>query len=173
MGPLIPLALSLATKFIPELVGKALDSDTAVKVTDEVIKVAQKVTGHDNYDDAMSEFEAVAKPEHFAEIRSDILKLVEMQVKDVQHARENNEHKALTENVAYGIMYGNLILIAVLIGLFAWVASSDLAVSAASTLSAIIGGALNQLYQERQQVAGYLFGSSLGSKLKDLVKRSH
>ena len=169
MTPLVPIAVSLASKFIPELIGKALDSDTAEQVAGKIIDVAKYATGLTDDKAALDAFETASTPKDLAKLRSDVLKLVEMQVDDVQHARDNNEHKELTENVAYAIMYGNLAVIACLIGGFAWVASSDLAVSAASTLSAIIGGALNQLYQERQQVAGYLYGSSLGSKLKDLT----
>ena len=171
MAPLIPIAVSLASKFIPELIGKALDSDTAEKVATKVMDVAITATGREDPKEALEIWDPDTSPELKEKLRADILSLVEMQIKDVQHAREFNKYEGLTENVAYGIMYGNLVLIACLIGLFARVASSSLTVSAASTLSAIIGGALNQLYQERQQVTGYLFGSAVGSKLKDLLKK--
>lgn len=167
MAPLIGLAISAATQFIPELIGKAFDSKTAETVASKVIDLAKDQTGLSDPEEALENFNP--SPEDIAALRSDVLKLIEMEIGDVQHARVNNKHEKLTENVAYGIMYGNLVLIAALIGVFAWVATSDLDTAFASTLSAMIGGALNQLYQERQQVAGYLFGSSLGSKLKSMI----
>lgn len=169
MAPLVPIAISLATKYIPELIGKALDSKSAESVAASVIDIAKSATGLQDTSDALAAFKPTEQD--IANMRKDILALLELQVGDVQHAREHGKYQELTTVVAYGIMFGNLALIAILIGLLVYVATSSLATSYASTLSAMIGGALNQLYQERQQVASFLFGSAVGSKLKDLLKR--
>ena len=43
--PLIPIALSLAQQFLPSLVGKLTNSDTAEETAKQVVQVAQQVTG--------------------------------------------------------------------------------------------------------------------------------
>ena len=167
MAPLVGIALSVASKFLPELAGKIFGGKEAEEVAGKVINMAKVATGIADPEKALEAFKP--SPQEVASLRKDILSVIELEVSDVQHARIHGKHEELTEKVAYSIMWGNLVLIGTLIGSFAWILSLDLDGHIAATLGTLIGAALNQLYQERQQVAGYLFGSSLGSKIKSMT----
>jgi hypothetical protein len=68
-------------------------------------------------------------------------------------------------------MYLNPLLIGVGVYAFIHVMQLDLSKDVSMALSALIGGIVNQLMQERQQVMNYRFGSTIGSKLKDWIKK--
>ena len=157
--PLIPLAISLASKFIPDLVSSALDSKTAGKVASKVIEAATTATGLEP-EEALNTWD----PSHNEQeaLKGTVLDVLKLEMGDAQHARENTVDIDMTKNIAYGIMYLNMLLIAGLIGGFAWLLQAGLGDGITGTLGALIGGALNQLYQERQQVVGFLYGLKAG-----------
>jgi hypothetical protein len=68
-------------------------------------------------------------------------------------------------------MHLNPLLIGVGVYAFIYVMQLDLSKDVSMALSALIGGIVNQLMQERQQVMNYRFGSTIGSKLKDWIKK--
>ncbi|WP_167631567.1 hypothetical protein [Mariprofundus ferrooxydans] len=77
MLPLIPIAISLASKFLPDLVGH-IAGPKAGTVAKNIVDAASKVTGidasnPDNHDQVMSAL--AAKPELVAQLQSEFIKL--------------------------------------------------------------------------------------------------
>ena len=56
--PLIGLALSLASKFAPSLIGKLTGSDKAEEVAEKVVDIAKVATGQDDPQEAAKAVEA-------------------------------------------------------------------------------------------------------------------
>ena len=174
MAPAIAAALSLATKYLPDLVGMLTDNKKASKTAKIVSQVAKQVTGAttlQGVDDALQ-----GSPEMVLELRKAIMadKYVaeEMRLKDVQDARSmyRQEH-AQADKLSSMIMKWNLLIILVLVVVNV-VAILYLSGSAAvlGLISNIIGIVIGALINERQAVTGFYFGSSLGSKIKDKIK---
>ncbi|UIS54087.1 putative DNA topoisomerase [Edwardsiella phage vB_EpP_ZHX] len=172
MGPLIPLALGLASKYVPDLFKSAFGSDKAAEVANIVIDTAKAATGCADSQQALAGYKGVLEqnPQLQLELMSKVADVLQMQVNDIQHARETLRDDATTSKLAYLIMFGNIPLIGGSIALLVWVTTSGMTEGTLATVSAIIGGCLNQLYQERQQVMNYRFGSSVGEKLRGLFK---
>lgn len=168
MAPLATLAISLASRYIPELIGVALDSKKAEKVSQHLIGAVGEYTSLpiDHPYQVEKAFEQ-AGSKFFLEQREQILELAQLQTKDIQHARKY-QNEPVNTHISYTVMWVNPVLI--VLGIFALVyvtTELNLAAGLLATISAVIGGWLNQLYQERQQVMNFHFGSSLGSKLKN------
>jgi len=107
--------------------------------------------------------------EFFRKQRDDVLKVIELELQDIQHARENQADDNVTKHLSYVVMGINPFLIGACVWALIYVAQSDMDVGLIATLSAMLGGAINNFFQERQQVMNFRFGSSLGSKLKNLT----
>lgn len=167
MAPLAALAISIASKYIPELIGKALDSKKAEEVSSHLIGAVSEYTGMVVHDTAQLEkaFDK-AGPEFFLKQRAQVIELAESRIADVQHARKFKNDEVNTK-ISYTVMWVNPFLIVLGIVALIYVTTSlELDGGLLATISAVLGGWLNQLYQERQQVMNFHFGSSLGSKLK-------
>jgi len=163
---LIPLAVSIASKYIPELIETKLDSKKAAQVADVVIKHAKSAFNEDAVP-ALKKLDELMEqsPERANELRVEVLELVKLEVQDVQHAREHTDDKA-TQRLGWLVMWTSIPQIMICLGTLSYITTLNLAAGVLSTISALVGGYVNQLYQERQQVMNYRFGSSLGSKTK-------
>jgi hypothetical protein len=88
--PLIALAISLASKFAPSLIGKLTKSDKAEQVAEKVIGFAKAVTGQDNPEDAVKTIEA--NPELALQFQRDLhdyeLELAKLEYADAAGGRE-------------------------------------------------------------------------------------
>lgn len=86
----------------------------------------------------------------------------------VAHNSYSVHHEA-TDKLSYQIMRENLIIIALLvlaqIGAVMYIADAALV----ATVSTLIGAIVNSLLSERQSVANFRFGSSIGSKMKNAI----
>lgn len=167
MAPLAAVAISIASKYIPELIGAALDSKKASAVTQHVVEAVKTYTGMsvDTEQDCELALES-AGPAFWLKQREQILKLVELELSDVQDAREKT-NDILNTKLSLLVMYVNPVLIVIGISALVYVTLQlELNGGLLATISAVLGGWLNQLYQERQQVMNFHFGSSMGSKLK-------
>lgn len=172
---LASLAISAASKFIPEFIGSAFSDSKAKSVADAITKTAVGYV-KDKYDlDDVTELEAVKKVENdrefFMQHRKDFLSLIDMELKDIQHAREHNQEDGVVKNLSYIVMIVNPFLIALCIGALIYVSTAGLAGAVTATVSATLGAAINHFFLERQQVMNYRFGSSLGSKMKNMSNR--
>lgn len=101
-------------------------------------------------------------------------KLVELQYKDVSHARDTykeTDHK-VADFVAKKVINYNLwvVLAAILIEVLSVIYIDDKVLIA--IISGAVGGFVTALLQERQQVINFFFGSSKGSKDKELLLKN-
>lgn len=56
--PLLPIAISLVSKYAPSLIGKLTGSDKAEEIAEQVVGFAQVATGQDNAEDAKRKMDA-------------------------------------------------------------------------------------------------------------------
>ena len=165
MAPLIAMAVSAASKFIPELIGSALDSEKAESVARVVTDSAMTYAGIKDPEQALKK---VQEDKQFWEAqRSKIVDIVKMELADIQHAREH-VNDDVTKRLSYMVMVCNPVFIGLCVWALIWVSTSTLDSGLITAISAVLGGAINNFFQERQQVMNFRFGSSLGSKIKAL-----
>ena len=98
-------------------------------------------------------------------------KYEELSVNDKQSARVNNHLYEMQKDIGEKVFLQTSILIPLLIIINVLLISyaSDLKLGEAmiSMVSTLIGIALNNAYRERQSMLEFLYGSSVGSKMKD------
>lgn len=169
MLPLIIAGAKLAATFAPQIIG-LFAGDKAEATATAVMDVARQITGHSDEDEAIDALrdnpEAVARfkvavmaDKHIAE---------QMRLADVANARDTySRHHEATDATAKHIMTWNLpavMLMAAANGVAVYYLRDE------GTLCAVITGlvttVINQLLTERNQVCGFRFGSSVGSKMK-------
>ena len=101
-------------------------------------------------------------------------KLVELEYKDVANARhtyKETDHK-VADFVAKKVINYNLwvVLAAILVEVLAVVYIDDKVLIA--IISGAVGGLVTALLQERQQIINFFFGSSMGSKNKQVLLKN-
>jgi hypothetical protein len=161
MMPLVAAAVGIASKFIPELIGSALDSKKAEKVADIVTKHA--VAAFPGVVEPLKEFSDLLdkSPEQVDKLRAEIM---ELRLDDVKHARE---HQVKDDKLTYLIVISSYVGTGLLVLLLAYMATLDLDVLVITPIATLIGGAITWLQQQVQQITNFKYGSSIGSKLKD------
>lgn len=164
---LIPLAISLAEQFIPSIVKKITGDDDKQVVAEKVIDVAKSVTGFSDPEQALKQ--AQVSDDFQERLLEEFVDIARIETRDIQNARKNHKYHDTTVLAIKTALWLNPVLIFIGIGLLAYVVLFEhLDSGSLSMLSAMIGGLINQLYQERQQCYSFLVGSSLGSKLKSM-----
>ena len=185
MAPLlIPIVTMLANKGM-SLLSKAIESgeDKAVDFIEEKTGIKLSEPGVekrlDNEDLAKLQ---IAEQEHASELMKISLankqednrheeSFVTAEVGDKQNARGNSHLYELQSDIGKKIFVQTSILVPLLIMINILLISyaSDLKLGDAmiSMVSTLIGIALNNAYRERQSMIEFLFGSSIGSKMKD------
>lgn len=83
--PLIPIAISLASRFAPSLIGKLTGSDTAAEVAEKVVDMAKVVTGQNDPTEAAKAIEA--NPELALEYQRE-LHGYELALKEIEYKKE-------------------------------------------------------------------------------------
>jgi hypothetical protein len=104
----------------------------------------------------------------------EFFRLVELEYKDVAHARDTykeTDHK-VADFVAKKVINYNLwvVLAAILVEVLAVVYIDDKVLIA--IISGAVGGLVTALLQERQQIINFFFGSSMGSKNKEVLLKN-
>jgi hypothetical protein len=163
--------LGLISQFVPEIIGLFSKSESAAKVATAATVIIENLTGKTGQEgiDIIA-----ATPELQVEFRKAVMadKHVEEQMRyaDRSDARSMYAHyHEMQDKVAMSIMTYNLwhvaglVLVNALIILF----TPEEYMAAVAGVSNIIGMVINSLLKERQDVVGFSFGSSTGSKLKD------
>lgn len=96
---------------------------------------------------------------------------VAAEVSDKQSARSNNHLYEMQSEIGKKVFLQTSILIPLLIMinvlLISYAADLKLGEAMISMVSTLIGIALNNAYRERQSMLEFLYGSSVGSKIKD------
>jgi len=152
--------------WIKNKLGEKLGEKTAQKIT----HIAQVATNSATPEEALERVklyqdEAEAVKQKLLEKEHE-LKLAYLE--DVQSAREMYGHKnAMADKVAEQVISQNHKVVALLLLCNVLVLQYVEDTAVAMALGNLIGGSVTALWQERQQVIGFFFGSSLGSKLKN------
>lgn len=185
MAPLlIPIVTMLANKGM-SLLSKAIESgsDKAIEFVEQ--KTGIKLSEPENIKNISDEDIAKLKELEFThKLELDKLALLNKQednrheevyvtaeVSDKQSARSNNHLYEMQSEIGKKVFLQTSILIPLLIMinvlLISYAADLKLGEAMISMVSTLIGIALNNAYRERQSMLEFLYGSSVGSKMKD------
>ena len=185
MAPLlIPIVTMLANKGM-SLLSKAIKSgsDKAIEFVEQ--KTGIKLSEPENIKNISDEDIAKLKELEFThKLELDKLALLNKQednrheevyvtaeVSDKQSARSNNHLYEMQSEIGKKVFLQTSILIPLLIMinvlLISYAADLKLGEAMISMVSTLIGIALNNAYRERQSMLEFLYGSSVGSKMKD------
>lgn len=174
VAPLVIAGVKLASAFVPQILGMFSDKDSS-KTVEAVMSAAQIITGTKDEDEALKILSS--DPEKALEFQKALLDdkhiADRMQYADRSNAREmymgKNEQQDL---VAKNIMRWNLLAVILLL---AGQGTAMIFLEGKAELMALIGNAVgyvtNSLLKERQDVISFFFSSSLGSRIKDAIKR--
>lgn len=143
-----------------EWIGDKLGDGVAKKITG----IAQAVIGHTDTKTMSTEQLASVKTA-ILDAEADIRKLAHEDLKDAREMYSETEH-TMADKVAESVIKWNLWMVAMLVGVnvgvLLYVTNPTIAVAVGN----IIGASISYLWQERQSVIGFFFGSSHGSKTK-------
>lgn len=171
---MIELALSLA-KFAPDLVGLLKGSSKAQEVAQKAVEIAKAVTGEQDGDSALNAISA--SPEMALKYKQAILdnkveldKLAlqkeQMYIDDTKDAREKfSQHEHI-------FWLGVVILFTFAVGMVAVLSASFYLIqggikidgNALAAVMGLVGSVIGYLAANAQQVIGFFFGSSVGSR---------
>lgn len=189
MAPLIPIAISLAAKYVPEII-EHFSGKNAAGVADKVLQVAQEVTGSPNPDEAVKGLAAnpelalqfkKAVLEQEVELRRISLEETKVFLGDADSARRRETDIATSDKapmlnkvVTPLLAISTVLLTFFMFGLMIYMADGDLK-PAQERIIIFIAGAMVPLCV---QVYSYYFGSSRGDAAKDqhireLMKNGH
>lgn len=165
MAPLIPIAISLAAKYVPEMI-RHFQGEQAGSVADAVVDIAQTVTGTKTPEAADAAL--AADPALAIAFRTKVMEnetsIIQAYLADTQNARNRDVElaKAGVTNHRANILAGSALLL-VLICLFIVIWSADADDFAKATISLILGRALGWV----EQLFSFEFGTTRDSKKKD------
>lgn len=170
---LISGAISIADAVgLDEWFGELVGGKPGAKAASKVVDVAKELTGAESVQDVL---DVIQDNENFAkELKVELVKQ-EHEIKlaafeDLKSARnmyQNTDH-TMADKIADEIITKNpkliLLLILTNICVVLWVTNPAIAIAAGN----VIGASITYLWQERQSVVGFFFGSSHGSKQKSI-----
>lgn len=165
-----PLSIALGLAKVAPMVAGWLGGDKAEAAATEVVGIAEKITGKKGNDalDAINADPAMAL-EFQKALLDDKYRLDELYLQDKASARDMYKvHHEQTDRISERIMTYNLWAILALVivnGLAIYYLNNQSAVLA--TVSNLLGIVIKSLLDERKEVTGFHYGSSLGSKMKD------
>lgn len=170
MNPLLLIELAKATGLTDFIASKFGDSPPAV-VAKKVFETAIEVSGAKNESDVIQILNAdPVKSAQVAEaIRAQEMELLTLYCQDLKDARSmySNTGHEQADKIADHVIKWNAPLVGVLLTLYGISLVYVHDASTAQAVGTLLGGSVAALWQERQAVMGFFFGSSLGSKLKD------
>ncbi len=154
--------------------GDTIGHNTANAIVDIATNAAVPTAGK-----KLTESELVNNIAHSTRLKTEVkLRIMEKEhalifaeLKDVKSARDMYSNKnEMADKIANRIISINQWLVLLLIAANCAVATFVKDSSLAMTLGSLISFSIGALWQERQQVIGFFFGSSLGSKLKSAMQ---
>lgn len=174
--------IKLVAEFAPDIIGlfSKDKGDKVGDVIDSVMKVTKAITGTDDEQEAMAllgadpalayEFKkALLADSHIEE---------QMRYSDVSDARAMyKQQNDMADYVGKTIIDRNLIYVAglILVDVILMIAlpvvfpdSAAISTGVGMSIGTLLGGVIQQLLKERQDIVNFLFGSSRGSKNKDV-----
>jgi hypothetical protein len=182
----VSAAVKLVAEFAPDIIGlfSKDKGDKVGKAVGVVNSLAESITGKSG-DEAMEALSS--SPELALEFKKALMAdkhvAEEMRLKDVASAREMyTQQSGMADYVGKKIINENLLYISGLVIIYvlitigmpiAFPTQGALVSGVVGTVGPILGGVINQLSKERSDVISFLFGSSLGSKLKDKLGKGN
>ncbi len=161
-------AISDATGLTDWIAGKFGNS---APVARKVIDIATAVTGAKNPQDVVDILsrDSVKAAEVAQAVRDDEMALINIAYQDLKDARDmyKNTGHDQADKIAHAVIRYNLPMVALLVFANAIALYFIRDATIAVAIGNVIGASIQALWNERQQVIGFFFGSSLGSKLKD------
>jgi len=156
--------------WIADKLGDKLGDKTAKKIID----VAKLATSASTPEEALER--AKADTEAAQAIRLQLLnnehELALAALDDIDSARQMYSHNnTMADSIAQRVITQNHWAVAILLACNGLVIKFVDDKTIALALGNLIGTSVAALWQERQQVIGFFFGSSLGSKLKDMSSK--
>jgi hypothetical protein len=166
------LAIAQATGLSGWIVDKLKGSDnSAAKLAGKVIEFAQDATGQDTPEAAQERLKNISAQTKFKSLildnEQDLKKLA---FEDRKDARKMYQvHHGQADQIADRIMKWNLVSILVLVVLqcLSYYYLQD-QTELLMAVTSIISMAIKSLFDERKDVTGFYYGSSMGSKNKDV-----
>lgn len=171
MEPVTAIAILNSVGVFDWIKSKFGDSPTA-SVAKKIVDTAVKVSGAKNEADVVQVLNAdPVKAAQVAEaIRNDEMELTRLAFSDLQSARNmysttghDQSDKIAEAVIRYNLPMVGLLVVANALALY-FIKEATIAVAVGN----VIGASVQALWNERQQVIGFFFGSSLGSKMKDI-----
>jgi hypothetical protein len=166
--PMTVLAILKATGMTDWLASKFGDSAPVAK---KVIDIAAAVSGASNPSDVVDILtrDPVKAAQVAEAIRAQEMELLTLYCQDLKDARSmySNTGHDQADKIADHVIKWNAPLVGVLLTLYGISLVYVHDASTAQAVGTLLGGSVAALWQERQAVMGFFFGSSLGSKLKD------
>jgi hypothetical protein len=161
-------AISDATGLTDWIAGKFGES---APVARKVIDIATSVTGAKNPQDVVDILtrDSAKAAEVAQAVRDQEMELINLAYQDLKDARgmyQKTGHEQ-ADKIAAHVITWNAPLVGVLLTLYGISLVYVKDANTAQAVGTLLGGSIAALWQERQAVMGFFFGSSLGSKLKD------
>ena len=169
------LAIAKATGLSDWITEKLSDSDSgAAKLAGRVIEYAADFTGYTTIDTALEKLKAdpVAMQAFKDKVLSNEHELKKLAFADKQNARQmyqvhHNQADVIADRIMkYNPLYIGMCLVIQACALYFLQGNASLL----SLITSILTMAIKSLFDERKEVNGFFFGSSMGSKQKDQNK---
>ena len=166
-------AISIADALgIDEWFGELVGGEPGAKAASKVVDMAKSVTGAGSIEGALAELKenqllAAELKKSIIDNEHELKLAVSEDMKLARDMYQNTDH-AMADKIADEIITKNpkliLLLILTNICVVLWVTNPAIAIAAGN----VIGASITYLWQERQSVVGFFFGSSHGSKQKSI-----
>jgi hypothetical protein len=168
MIPLIPIISGL-TSVVPAI-AKWIGGDKAEDAASKISDIARTVAGIDDPKEAVDQVlkDPAMQLEFMKMVETNRFEFDRMYLADKQNARVMyGKHNEQADKIAHSVMRFNVIyVILVALAQILAITLTDLPESAVVVIGNVCGWIIKGLLDERIQVTGFYFGSSIGSKAK-------
>jgi len=166
MAPLIVAGLSLAAKYVPDVVKHFSNNDTAAAVAGKVVEIAQTVTGTKTPEEAdhVLALDSTLAIQFKTAVMANDADLEKAYLGDTQSARARDIELAKVgmHNYRANVLVAAALLLVVLcLAIVIWMSNAD--DFAKATISLILGRALGWV----EQLFSFEFGTTRSNKAKD------
>lgn len=168
--PLIPIISGLVS--LAPSIGKLIAGDKGEQAAQAVADIAREVTGSNDVDKAVKQIQGdpQAQLAFLKMLEQNKTKLDELYLADRQNARAMyGKHNEQADKIADRVMKWNIAyaVIIALAQIIALTQFTDLPDSVVIIIGNVSGWIIKGVLDERKDVTGFYFGSSIGSKSKD------
>jgi hypothetical protein len=166
-------------KFVPDVIDLFSSKNKTKDSVDVVSNIAKEITGKETVDEA--EKALSADPSLAYQFKISVMEndTILEKLDEQSRARAGEQYKSnhvQADKLAGGIMTYNLIVVGLLaiinvVAVYFMTTHNVDNPALVAIISNLVGTIIGNLIAERQQVVSFYFGSSLGSKLKNMFKK--